>query len=263
MKFADSNIYRFAAVLSLILAATVAASAQITINIPKFPKIKKEKPQTSVQTETVDAARPAAERSAAPGAARNPCDKDPAAEIHLEDLEKTRKEAEEYRPGLRQFYVSTLSHGKNVYLEAALLPSVRKSFLDGRGNSDFTDCMNPALDKLAATARKTIATYTGPTNYTLGTPAEKKVLLSAINDLAQAKVIKVGILQPNWLIEKDSFNFPTARYRHGMAVLQYPNQEFCWVFWINIVQQYAGGGTYGASYGNYVARSLAGCPAAK
>lgn len=255
MKKAIFKLGGFAAVISLIFIHAATSSAQITINIPKFPKIKKEKPRTSVQTEAVstEPETPAVSSS-------TDCERG-ATLVHLEDLEKTRKEAEGFRPGQREYFVSTLSHSKNIYLEAALLPGMRKQFLDSRGSPDFTNCMNPALDRLAAVARKTIPSYTGPTTYTFGTPAEKKILAAAISDIAQAKVLKAGMRQANWLIEKDNFNFPTARYKHGVVVAQYPNSEFCWVFWVNLVQSYAGGGRYGASYGNYVGRSLAGCPA--
>lgn len=192
------------------------------------------------------------------------CRSDPVTNVHLGDLEKTRKEAEEFRPGLRDYYVSTLSDRKNRYLEAALSPSERKEWLGG-SPEDFVKCMNPALDGLAAVARKTLPGYTGPAGYTLGTPAEKKALLSAIDDIAQAKVLKVGIKEPNWLIDKNSLGIPTARYKHGVIWAQYPNRDdgFCRVFWVNIKQDYAGGGTYGATYGYFVARDFAGCPAGK
>ena len=192
------------------------------------------------------------------------CSSDPVTNVHLADLEKTRKEAEEFRPGLRDYYVSTLSDRKNRYLEAALSPSERKEWLGG-SPEDFVKCLNPALDGLAAAARKTLPGYTGPAGYTLGTPAEKKALLSAIDDIAQAKVLKVGIKEANWLIDKNSLGIPTARYKHGVIWAQYPNRDdgFCRIFWVNIKQDYAGGGTYGASYGYFVSRAFAGCPAGK
>ena len=192
------------------------------------------------------------------------CNSDAVTRVHLEDLEKTRKEAESFRPGLRGYYVSELSDRKNIYLEAALSPSRRKEWLGG-WPEDFVKCLEPALDGLAAVARKTLPGYTGPQGYTLGTPAEKKALLSAINDIAQAKVLKVGIDEANWLIDKNSLGIPTARYKHGVVWAQYPNSDdgFCRIFWVNIKQDYAGGGTYGASYDYFVSRAFAGCPAGR
>lgn len=192
------------------------------------------------------------------------CNSDAVTRVHLEDLEKTRREAESFRPGLRGYYVSELSDRKNIYLEAALSPSTRKEWL-GRMGEDFVKCLEPALDGLTAVARKTLPGYTGPQGYTLGTPAEKKALLSAINDLAQAKVLKVGIDEANWLIDKNSLGIPTTRYKHGVVWAQYPNSDdgFCRIFWVNIKQEYAGGGTYGASHGYFVSRAFAGCPAGR
>ena len=50
-----------------------------------------------------------------------------------------------------------------------------------------------------------------------------------------------------------------------MIWAQYPNSDdgFCQIFWVNIKQDYAGGGTYVASYGYFVSRALAGCPAGR
>jgi hypothetical protein len=192
------------------------------------------------------------------------CNSDAVINVHLTDLEKTRKEAEEFRPGLRDYYVSTLSDRKNLYLEAALSPSRRKEWLGG-WPEDFVNCLNPALDGLAAVARKTLPGYTGPAGYALGTPAEKNAIRGAIDDIAQAKVLKVGIKEANWLIEKNDLGIPTARYKHGVIWAQYPNRDdgFCRVLWVNIKQDYAGGGTYGASYGYFAGRDFAGCPAGR
>src|SRR6185503_11579431 len=100
------------------------------------------------------------------------CSSDAVTNVHLTDLEKTRKEAEGFTPG-RGYYVSTLSDRKNLYLEAALSPSARKEWL-GKWPEDFVKCLEPALEGLAAVARKTLPGYTGPQGYTFGTPAETK-----------------------------------------------------------------------------------------
>ena len=264
MHIARSLVIAVAASFVLMLAAP-PSDAQITINIPKLPKIKKDKPAptttapsttTSSPTSTSTSTRTSTETESAP--VKKACS-DAVTQVYLEDIAKYRAEAEEFRPGLRDYFVSTASDGKNKYLEAAMIPRVRKEW--DTWDKEFRDCVYPALDGLAEAARKTIGGYTGPAGYNSGTPAEKKILLSAINDLAEGKVLKVGIKQPNWLIAKDNYNFPTARYRHGYAYVQYPAKGLCMVFWINLVQDYAGGGTYGASYGNFISRSLAGCPA--
>jgi hypothetical protein len=46
---------------------------------------------------------------------------------------------------------------------------------------------------------------------------------------------------------------------------RYPSRDdgFCRLIFVNIVQDYAGGGTYGDSYGNFIKSEYAGCPAGK
>jgi hypothetical protein len=135
--------------------------------------------------------------------------------------------------------VSTLSDRKNIYLEAALHRLREKTGSEGFGKNDpkFEQCMKPALDALAAAARKTLPSYTGPAGYTPATPAEKNALLGAIDDIARAKVLKVGIKEANWLIDKNSLGIPNARFKHGVIWAQYPNSDdgFCRI-WVNLVQ---------------------------
>ena len=251
-----------------------AAAAQLTITLPKLPDIKRNIPPSSKPEMGQDMSRSGQfsltylsfngnERSA--GARKSDCT-DPVLKYHhLKELKGTLQEATEFSAG-RGYYVSTLSDSKNVYLEAALSPSRRKTYYEGFKHVDnFVECMGPALDELAAVARKTLPSYTGPTDYTFGTPAEKKALLGAIDDIADAKVLKVGMKQANWLIAENDYGLPTARYKHGVIWTKYPNVDhgFCWLFRVNLKQDYAGGGTYGASYGYFISRALAGCPADK
>src|SRR5690606_10682556 len=104
----------------------------------------------------------------------------------------------------------------------ALLPGVRKQWF-GEQNENFVKCLTPALDDLAAVARKSLPSYTGPATYTFGTPGEKKTLTTSITDISKAKVLMVGMKQANWIIAKDDFNFPTARYKHGVVIAKYPD----------------------------------------
>ena len=241
------------------------ASGQFTLNFPKIPTVKKAQlPSTTSTSKPIEPDTSTAKTSPV-SSAGNTCS-DPIVKSYLKDIGETLAEAKEFRPGTRDYYVSTRSDRKNVFLEAALLPIVRKEWFENfKESPEMLRCMPLALDELAAVARQTLPTYVGPSGYNFGTPAEKQALLSTINDLAQAKVLKVGVLQQSWQIAKDNFNFPTARYKHGVIWAQYPKTThgFCWIFWVNVKQDYAGGGTYGDTYGYFVSRALAGCPAAK
>jgi hypothetical protein len=256
-----SKIIRTILLSAMILGLAVSLSAQFTINIPNIPKFGKKKDKTQPTAPTGQDSGMQTSSARSEETSSSPSNSCESYYIYFDDIAKVKKEAESFTPG-REYYVSTLSDGKNKYFEAALSPSTRQKWFGGM-TPEFVKCLGPALNDLAAVARKTLPTYTGPVNYTFGTLAEKKTLQSAIKDIADARVLKVGILEPNWSIAKDSYNFPTARYKHGVIVAKYPNADhgYCWLFWVNLVQDYAGGGTYGASYGNYIARAISGCPA--
>jgi len=258
--------YTLFAIVSTIVFAGYA-SAQITINIPKIPKLPKPDKtkqvvdntnSTSGKTEDPNDGRPNSN-----GNSGDFCSNDMMVGVYMKDIETTRKQAEEYKPGLRDYYVQDFSDRQNIYLKASLSPSRRKEWL-GTWPTDIVNCITPALDKLGEVAKKTLPTYT-PKGYALGTPAELKILRSGVNDLDQATVFKVGMSSPNWLISKDSYNFPTARYRYGLIWAKYPGLDdgFCRIIYVNLVQDYAGGGTYGASYANFIKSEFAGCPLGK
>ena len=263
-----------AAILCAIVAGAFSATAhgQITINIPKFPKIKKKEPEkpamaqpTSVQTTpTTTKTISTSDEESTPTKAENNCN-DGFTQVHTEDMRKTLAQATEYRPGLRDYYVQDFSDRRNEYLRAAISPSQRKEWYEGKNlKSEDRACFEPLFNQIAEAAKKTLPTYAPPA-YRAGTPAELKMLRSGVTDLNQAAVFKVGLEGPNWRIAKDNYNFPTARFKYGLIWAKYPNIDdgFCRIIWVNLVQDYAGGGTYGASYANFIKSEPAGCPPGK
>jgi hypothetical protein len=250
----------------LVLANTV--TAQFTITIPKIPKIKKTQPQPSQTPEpstdlpSTPTSPSTPETPATP--ARNDCS-DSFTEVHNEGMRKTLKEAEEYTPTLRNYYVEDFSDNRNEYLRAAISPSERKEWLTSHNiKPEDYPCFVPLFDQIAAAAKKTLPTYQ-PKGYILGTPAEFKLMRDKVDDLADATVLKIGIKSPSWLIEKDNYNFPTSRYKYGMIWVRNPKLDdgYCRIVFVNIIQDYAGGGTYGDSYGSFIKSEPAGCQAGK
>lgn len=267
MKCIISNAIKGIVILTVFATLAATASAQFTINIPKIPKIKKTQPKQEqpITTEqgTPTNVRTTAESDPGPTAkAKVPCTGDPVLGVHLEDLRKTRAEAESFTPA-RDYYVSTLSDRKNIYLRAAISPSERKEWL-GRWPADFVNCITPELDGLAEVAKKTLPNYK-LTGYNVRSAADEKIVRSGVTDLSQATVYKVAMYSASWKIEKDNYNFPTARYKHGAIWAKYTTTDdgFCRIIYVNVVQDYAGGGTYGDSYANFIRSEPAGCPADK
>ena len=241
-----------------------SASAQVTISIPKIPKIKKSQPNASSQStnspsETRTA--PAEEPEASPSTASR-VDCSTLIKSHLKDIATTRADAEEYKPGLRSYYVRDFSDRQNIYLKAALSHSRRKKWLD-TWDPEYARCMQAPLDDLAAVARKTLPTY--HPSFVVRNPVEEKILRTGVGDIANATVFKIAFEQAAWKIDKDQYNFPTARYKHGMIWAKYPalDDGFCRIISVNLVQDYAGGGTYGESYPKFIASEFAGCPVGK
>ncbi len=133
---------------------------------------------------------------------------------------------------------------------------------------DYKDCPNlvAAFDKLSASAAEKLPLYKPNTKaFAFHNPAEERLMKGKINDLADHKIHYIGVKQSSWLIDKNDLGIPKSRYKHGMVWVRYTpdDHSYCRIYWINIIQDYAGGGTYGDSYAYFVSDELAGCPAGK
>lgn len=264
MRFKPNNARWATAILISSILFSTAVSAQITIDLPKLPKLPKTKSAQPVTDKvTTEAGNQTHSTETRTGPNSGNCTGDVVMDIYLKDIASTKTEAEEYRPGLRAYYVSDFNDRENKYLKASLSPS-RRSSLMKNWPANFVQCITPALDDLARAAKKTLPSYT-PVGYTLGTPAEIKVLKSGVTDLAQAVVFKAGISSATWNISKNSLGIPNNRYKHGLIWAKYSTTDdgFCRIIYVNLVQEYAGGGTYGESRGNFVKSEYSGCPPGK
>lgn len=233
-----------------------AALAQVTITIPDFKKIKKPK----IEQPPLDAASGSGQinESKTAGANGN-CAGNLWVESHLDDIAKRQKEVDSFTPD-REWLVNSNNYDHLLY---AVSPKAREKWLADANALDFKNCLASAFDKLAASAAIKLPLFLPNTkNYGQHNAAEERLIKSKINDLADHKIFHVGIQEPNWLIDKNEFGLPKSRYKHGMVWVRYaPNDhDFCRVYYINIIQDYAGGGTYGASYGAFIEDRLFGCP---
>jgi hypothetical protein len=257
--------------LILMFAILFAASgvqsiaAQITITIPKIPKIKKDKPVTTQPdaVTTTDGNRSNQDQPVANKPA-DKCTENLWLQAHMEDIAKRQKDVDSFTPG-RGWLVGTATYNHLLF---AVSPAAREKWLTDSNALGFKNCPNfvAALDNLAAAAAKKIPLYQPDTKaYAFRSPAEERLMKGKINDPADHKIFYSGIKQASWLIDKNDFGIPTARYKHGLVWVRYvPNDHpYCRIYYINIIQDYAGGGTYGASYARFVGDELAGCPVGK
>lgn len=266
---------RLSLLIALIALTTFAASAQFTIEIPKLPKVKKDKPKTvtpestpsseSAETPTSPAS-PERNQSAPDTQTRDDvCKSSPAYSSWLTDMETTRQEAEEYKPGLRDYYVRDFNDRRNEYLLAAISPSFRTEWFKEVNDPAATKCFAPVFDAIAAAAKRTLPTYHATSSYVAAAPADRKLMLGVIEGAGRATIYKVALKPGPWEIGKDNYNFPVSRYKYGEIWLKWPDTDdgYCRIYYVNIVQDYAGGGRYGGSYGRHVDDEPAGCPPGK
>jgi len=208
---------------------------------------------------TLSCAAPSA--VAQPAAAQNCKGGDAVFRVHSQNIETTKTQAADYKPGARDYYVRDFNDNENLYLKAALSPSRRQDWLGRWKDQRFVKCMNIALDELAAIARKTLPSYR-PSGHTVRNAAEERVLLTGVKDLAQATVISSGLASSSWKIEQNRRGIPVARYKHGMIYARHRGVDdgFCRIHYVNVVQDHAGGGTYGDNRAVYIKSEFAGCP---
>lgn len=261
------NSILMTAFLIVFALATQTAWAQITITIPGFKKIKKpkiEQPQTestsgngqSNQTSSNGDGQTKESKTAAP---TGNCAGNIWVESHLEDIAKRQQEVDSFSPD-RGWLVNSNNYDHLLY---AVSPRAREKWLTDANALAFKNCLAPAFNNLAASAAAKLPLFLPNTRaYAQHNPAEERLMKSKINDLADHKIFYIGIQEPNWLIDKNELGIPKSRYKHGMVWVRYaPNDHaFCRVYYINIIQDYAGGGTYGASYGAFIEDKLFGCP---
>jgi hypothetical protein len=183
--------------------------------------------------------------------------------IHYGDAYKTLREAEEYKPGLRDYYVRELSDRRNEYLLAGISPKQRTEWLTSHriAEKDYP-CFVPLFDELSAAAKRTLPKYR-PRGYTHHESGEDNLISAAVKEqIPDAEVLGVGVKSPSWDIEKLNNGIPSLRYKYGMAWVKSATFDdgYCRIVYVNVVQDYSGGGSYGDSKGSYISMEPAGCP---
>jgi len=264
-----------ATLIALVSFAAVAVSAQFTISIPNIPKIKKPKTtqtQDSNQNNTNNTSNNTTNNNNSQDSNAKPsggCDQYSfVIGVFVDDIKKKQAEAAAYTgPQDKIYYVSET---QDDYVRMSVSKRARdKWFADKKMNDYRADkpCnkVDPALDELAATVAKTIPLYVpSPGKYAVHNAAEEALMKSKITDLSAAdKVFKIGLDSANWNIGKDDYNFPINRYKYGMIYMKPSGADdpYCRMIFVNVIQDYSGGGTYGASYGRFIKSEIAGCPA--
>lgn len=178
---------------------------------------------------------------------------------HRDGIRKVQKLVDEYDPATK----STMG----TYSEYALYAVSRKErekWLREKNAMEFKENVDALLAPLAASLAKRLPTYI-PKLYTVRNAAEEAMMRKVLTNTARYKIYGIGLEQSAWLVSKNSLGIPTARYKHGMIYLRDTESDhpYCYATYVNIIQDYTGGGTYGASYPKIVQDELVGCPSGK
>lgn len=181
--------------------------------------------------------------------------------VHYGDAYKTLREAEEFKPGARDYYVRELSDRRNEYLNAGISTKERAEwFSDHKIPEKEQHCLLPLFEAIGEAAKRTLPNY-HPHGYTHH--GDDDLIRASIKDeLPGAEVLGVGVMSDTWNIEKHRNGVPSLRYKYGMAWVKSAafDDGYCRIAYVNVLQDYSGGGSYGESRPNYIRAEPAGCP---
>jgi hypothetical protein len=247
---------QFTFLVTVTAIAVSGVAAQITINIPGIKKIKKPVITTNtpvtdntVKTTTTNTTNTATDNST-----------NWWVDYQIEQIAKYMGQLSAWDPANQYFPKPGSS---DDYINLSLSKKERaKWFSDKKLQPDPK--VEAALDDLKAVLYKRLPeNKVNPKAFNNRNAADEKLMLAEMSDVPGMKVFKIGFNQPSWLIDKNEWGIPKARYKHGLIYGRNPSSEdpFCRVWYINVVQEYSGAGTYGATEARYIEKEIIACPA--
>lgn len=250
----------FLAIMVTSILCVGDAPAQFTIKIPKLPKIlKEEKKQQTPATTTTTTTAPATVTDT-PEESKPAAQTDWRVDYFVEEITNYRKKVDEWNPETN--YFPTAPSNDDYPLLAVSMKERQKWMKDKKLVQ--SPKLDGALDGLAASLAKQLARHLPePKAYNFRNPAEEKLMKAEMADVPGLVVHKIGLNQSAWVIDKNDLGIPINRYKRGMIWGRNPNADHphCQFWYVNLIQDYSGGGTYGTRYARYVGSELAGCPA--
>lgn len=184
--------------------------------------------------------------------------------LFFDQIAKAQKEIDQYSTQDGGYLVTGNSRD---WLWRAVSTKMRSQFLDQWKvvmNQTTRKRFDDAFSQLSASAAKKLPTYIpGNQNFAFHNLAEEKMMKGTLEDPSTIKILKIGFYHGTWQISKNDYGLPEARYKQGYMYVRNTadSHPYCRLFQINIIQDYAGGGTYGQSYARFLDDNLFGCPA--
>ena len=251
-------IFAFMVALTTLTVSDVAA--QITINIPGIKKIKKPEIQTNVEANVVDTNDPTTRTNPTTGHGTANSSTNWWVDYQIGKINEYKQQVDGWNPSTQVF---PNPNSSDDYISLALSKKERASWLSDKKVAPDA-ALDAALDQLKASLSRRLPEYTiNPKSFTNRNAAEEKLLIAEMSDVPGLKVFKIGFNQPAWLIDKNEWGIPKARYKHGLVYGRNPASEdpFCRVWYVNVVQEYSGAGTYGPTQARYIDKEFIACPA--
>jgi len=243
-------------ILAVMTFAISNVTAQITINIPGIKKIKK--PVITTDTNVTDnrvTTNTTNTTNTTTGNSTNWW-----VDYQIEAITKYKQQLDSWNPDTQIF---PKPNSSDDYISLALSKKERASWLsDKKVQPDAK--LDASLDELKASLSRRLPEYTiNKSSFANRNAAEEKMMLAQMTGVPGIKVFKIGLNQAAWLIDKNEWGIPKARYKHGMIYGRNPNSEdqFCRIWYVNVVQEYSGAGTYGATQARYIDKEFIACPA--
>jgi len=250
--------HAFLKITLLSIAMTFAVSGvngQITINFPNIKKIKK--PDVKTETNTTTTTTTTGRDNIVP----QPLDTSGNwwYEYQIGEINKYKQQLTDWNPANQVFPNPSSS---DDYIGLAFSKKLRASWLQDKKLGPNAK-LDATLDALKEVLSQRLPEYTiNKGSFNNRNAAEEKLMLGALYGVPGIKVYKIGFNQASWLIDKNELGIPKARYKHGLVYGRDPASEdpFCRVWYVNVVQDYSGGGTYGATEARYIQKEFIACP---
>ena len=257
MKHTFLNIAFVLAAVSFTLSNV---EAQITINFPSIKKIKKPVITTRTDTTVTDNNVITNTTNTTTNTNKTSGSGNWWIDYQLEQIAKYKQQVESWNPDTQVFPKPSSS---DDYIGLALSKKERAAWLRDKKMAPDAK-LEAAMEDLKASLSRRMPEYRiNPGSFTNRNAAEEKLMLGQMTDVPGMKIFKIGFNQPTWLIDKNEWGIPKARYKHGLIYGRNPASEdpFCRIWYINVVQEYAGAGTYGPTQARYIEREFIACPA--
>ena len=239
-------------VAAIPLLAEHTTSAQITIVPVTFKELPNHRTTTWASPHTSTACRN--------GDSLDP-QSDARLEILLEEINKRKKEVETFNPAERSQLVTMST--PELFLPAISARARAAYYKRDHLNERQQAALNPALDSLAAAAAKKLALFKPDGSlFAFRNPTAELMMKQSLKNGAAVKVNRSGIKESVWLIEKNEVGIPLDRYKHGYIWARDNSDDhpYCHLYTIHLIQNYAGGGTYGALFARLSDDVIVGCP---